>query len=354
VALFVFVTEPNPVNSFMRIFKLISLLIVSFFTFQCVETLITVNVFPDGKYHMKFLSKGDKEDIYDLDFPLPKKDPWLREISKNKNQDSDDSVYVASTEAILSGATIFHPPQEDPGVQRHPIIVNKNVGVFSTSYELLKVFSGRKVHQKYPLLAKALSEASSDSIDMLIETEIIMYCLKMGMKDILHKYPIKELTQQRILNHFRGVFYKAEEEGNLFGILNSSSDVEKNDFVIPESLIRINFRPFADLLPQNYVDECLDAMETYINEANITVSLNDDTYKFACTLPGRIAHSNADSTANDTLWWSFSSQDFLNDDYVIKAASVVYYETKIQRIIVASALVILFVLIFLSKKRKRS
>ena len=99
MALFVFVTEPNPVNSFMRIFKLISLLIVSFFTFQCVETLITVNVFPDGKYHMKFLSKGDKEDIYDLDFPLPNKDPWLRKISKNKNQDSDDSCLLYTSDA---------------------------------------------------------------------------------------------------------------------------------------------------------------------------------------------------------------------------------------------------------------
>ena len=199
-----------------------------------------------------------------------------------------------------------------------------------------------------------MSEASSDSIDMLIETEIIMYCLKMGIQDIQDKYPIKELTQQRILNHFRGVFYKAEEEGNLFGILNSSSNVEKNNFVIPESLIRVNFRPFDNLLPQNYVNECIQAMTPYINEANITVSLNDDSYKFACTLPGRIAYSNADSTKNDTLWWSFTTQDFLNDDYVIKAASVVYYQTKIQRIVVGSALVILFVLIFLSKKRKQS
>ena len=338
----------------MRIFKLILLPIILFFSFQCVETLITVNVFPDGNYHMQFLSKGDKQDIYDSDFPIPNKDPWLYEISKSKTQNNDDSIYVASAEAILSGATIFHSALEGPGVQRHPIMVNKNEGVFSTSYELLKVFSGRKVQQKYPLLAKAMSQASSDSIDMLIETEIIMYCLKMGMQDIQDKYPIRELTQQRILNHFRGVFYKAEEEDNLFGILNSSSNVEKNNFVIPESLIKVNFRPFDNLLPQNYVNECIQAMTPYINEANITVSLNDDSYKFACTLPGRIAYSNADSTKNDTLWWSFTTQDFLNDDYVIKAASVVYYQTKIQRIVVGSALVILFVLIFLSKKRKQS
>ena len=32
---------------------------------NCVETLITVNVFPDGAYHMKFHSEGDKKDIFE-------------------------------------------------------------------------------------------------------------------------------------------------------------------------------------------------------------------------------------------------------------------------------------------------
>ena len=58
------------------------------------------------------------------------------------------------------------------------------------------------------------------------------------------------------------------------------------------------------------------------------------------------------SSLTEGIEWVF--QNTQERDYVIKAASVVYYETKIQRIIVASALGILFVLIFLSKKRKRS
>ena len=59
----------------MRKYHLIILLVISFSALQCVETLITVNVFQDGNYHMKFQSKGDKEDVYDLDFPIPNKDP---------------------------------------------------------------------------------------------------------------------------------------------------------------------------------------------------------------------------------------------------------------------------------------
>ena len=47
---------------------------------QCVETLITVRVFPDGKYHMKFRTEGDKEDIFNQDFPIPMANPWVAEI----------------------------------------------------------------------------------------------------------------------------------------------------------------------------------------------------------------------------------------------------------------------------------
>ena len=166
----------------------------------------------------------------------------------------------------------------------------------------------------------------------------------------------RELKLDYILNHLKEevIVFLLDQNHSPSHAVGIDGRKEKNNFVIPESLIITNFRPFEDLLPQNYVNDCIQAMTPYIDEANITVSLNDDTYKFACTLPGRIAHSNADSTANDTLWWSFGTQDFLNDDYVIKAASVVYYETKIQRVVVASALVILLVLIFLSKKRKQS
>ena len=334
----------------MRIPKIFFLILLSFFMLNCVETLITVNVFPDGAYHMKFHSEGDKKDIFDQDFPLPNNDPWLYETNENE----EDSVYSITSQSVLSGTTNFHSANKGPAVQRHSIIVNKKEKLLFTSYDLLKIFKGRGVSKKYPLLSKVMNNTSSDSIDLLVETEIIMYCLQMGMKDIRDKFSIKELTEKRILNHFRGVFYKAEEEGNLFGILNNTSDDKNNEFFLPRELIKTNFRPFIDILPNNYVLSCLNAMEPYINEANITLGLNDDTFKFACTLPGQITHSNADSTSNDTLWWSFSSEEFIDEDFVIEASSIIYFQNRIQRIIVGSALIILLGLILISKQRKNS
>ena len=334
----------------MKISKLIILFLLSFFVLNCVETLITVSVFPDGAYHMKFHSEGDKKDIYDQDFPIPTNDPWLHEIQESE----DDSIHIITSQSVLSGLTVFHPIDEGPGVQRHPIIVKKEEKLFSTSYNLLKIFKGRGVSKKYPLLSEAMNNISSDSIDLLVETEIIMHCLKMGMEDIRGEFAIKELTEKRILNHFRGVFYKAEEQGNLFGILNNPSEEIKNEFLLPKTLIKTNFKPFIDILPNNYISSCLIAMEPYINEANITLGLNDDTFKFACTLPGRISYSNADSISNDTLWWSFSSEEFLDEDFTIEAASIIYSSARIQRIIVAGALIILLGLILISKQRKNT
>ena len=93
-------------------------------------------------------------------------------------------------------------------------------------------------------------------------------------------------------------------------------------------------------------------MKPYIKEANITVELHDDTFKFAGVLPGLITKSNSDSVKNDTLWWIFSADDFLNDDYMIEAASVIYYPKRVQLIVVIVAGVLLLTLFIYYRKRK--
>ena len=335
----------------MRKLKIILLFFTAFFSMQCVETLITVRVFPDGKYHMKFHTEGDKKDVFDDDFPLPMKNPWASEIIEKGKEDSNETVHIINSEAVLKGPTVFHPETDGPAPQRHPVTIIKNDGLFSTTYSLNQIFKGRRVSQKYPLLAKSMRDAGNDSTDKIVETEIIMYCLRMGMDDLKEEMSIDDLLKERILNHFRGVFHKAEEEGNLFGVMDKDDD-RKDIFFLPRDLIEINFKPFSDDLPKNFSVACMNAMRPYIDEANVTVGLNDDTFKFAGILPGAITRSNADSILSDTLWWSFNYEDFLNDDYVIEAASIIYHPKRVQMAILISALVILIGLIFISKKRK--
>ena len=69
-------------------------------------------------------------------------------------------------------------------------------------------------------------------------------------------------------------------------------------FSLPEKMIRTNFMPFEPMLSSNFVDSCISEMKPYIKEANITVELHDDTFKFAGVLPGLITKSNAETGAS--------------------------------------------------------
>ena len=44
--------------------------VVFLFFYGCVETLISVTIIPDGRYHVKIESQGDERDIKDKDFNL--------------------------------------------------------------------------------------------------------------------------------------------------------------------------------------------------------------------------------------------------------------------------------------------
>ena len=62
--------------------KILILLFATLFSFQCVETLISVRVFPNGEYFMRIRSEGDRTDILNDDFILPQDNGWAAEITE--------------------------------------------------------------------------------------------------------------------------------------------------------------------------------------------------------------------------------------------------------------------------------
>ena len=88
--------------------KILILLFATLFSFQCVETLISVRIFPNGEYFMRIQSEGDRTDILNDDFILPKDNGWVAEITERKKSDSDEPVFILETQALLKGKTIFH------------------------------------------------------------------------------------------------------------------------------------------------------------------------------------------------------------------------------------------------------
>ena len=122
----------------MRNIKLVLLFFSIFLSFQCVETMISVRVFPDGKYLMQFRSEGDEKDVYDKDFPLPAGGIWATDITQKGGSENGETVHIISTQAILNGTTVFQEVNKGPGPQRHPIVVEKQTNLFSSSYRLKK------------------------------------------------------------------------------------------------------------------------------------------------------------------------------------------------------------------------
>ena len=68
---------------------ILALIPISFLLFfGCVETLITINVLPDARYKMSVVSKGDKEDIEDNDFTLPRSKQWSFRMFQEEDEET--------------------------------------------------------------------------------------------------------------------------------------------------------------------------------------------------------------------------------------------------------------------------
>ena len=316
----------------------------------CVETLITINILPDARYRMSIISKGDREDIEDNDFTLPTSEKWSIKSFQKIDDETGDIIYFSTGESLLKGTNLLINNDHN-GALRYPISVKLKKGFFSDTYILHQLFEGREVDKKYPTLAKALLEPSDESKQAIVFTEVMLHCLHESLYSSTSQFNVEDILKERIMNHFNGVFYKTNEDGDLKELSQNEKDESANIIGLPKDFMYSNFQPFNSILPDGYIDSSLAGMIPCVDEANTTIKLNDDTFKLVSTLPGRVFMSNSDSIYNDTLLWSFDLKDFTNDSYAIEAASIIYYPKKIQKAILVGAIIVLFVLFLIAKRK---
>jgi len=334
----------------MSKYKLALTPILCFIHFGCVETLISVNVLPDARYKMSIISKGDKQDIEDSDFSIPKSAQWSHTTYQEEDSETGDIIYFARSEALLEGTNLLVNDHQ-LGTLRYPVSVKMKKGFFSDTYMLHQLFEGRGIDKKYPSLSDALLDPSDESKQLTVFKEVMLFCLSESFNHISTEYEVEGLLKERIVNHFKGVFYKAREDGNLKDLARPPKSNSGEVIDLPVDFIRSNFKPFENILPPDFIEASFIKMLPCINEANSTINLNDDSFKLMSTLPGRIFMSNSDSVYNDTLMWSFDLKDFANDSYIIEAASIIYYPKKIQKAVLVSTILILFVLFLIAKRK---
>lgn len=304
----------------------------------CVETLITVQVFPDGRYSMSFLTKGDSTDVFDHDFPHPSGSAWTTKIEKEHVE--NDEIWVMKTNGIAEGAFLFTSRDDSLTALRHPIQIQRTEGFFATRYTLLNIFKGRNVYLKYPAFGKSLQESDNDSTRWL--DEAFYYMCSAGIKDLQSdpETTINSDLSERVINHIHNTLARINQK-NLF------EELEDKQYFMDQML-----RPFQHDLPTGYSTLLSHATDIYEEELELTSELKDDQFQYRVFMPGVITSTNADTISGDTLKWSFGLNEYMNDDYIIEAASIVYSSQHIQTTILFAAGLLLIVLFLFYRRGK--
>jgi hypothetical protein len=324
----------------MSFTKISWLLLLTGSTLSCVEHLISVRVHPDGNYLVQITTRGDSSDVFDDDFPHPAQSAvWDRRVSREPGE--NEPVWVMETRGLVGGTTRFIPADGDPAPLRHPITVTRKQGYFYTTYRVVQVFRGREVYRKYPRYGRALRDDTSDSTRWL--PDVLHYICAQALNDLARDtaLALEPRLVERLANHLRNYFARVQTEGLLDEITGPR----------PLFLDQL-WKPFAGQLPLHFPERMAAAMEPYEREFRITHHLRDDRFRVDLFLPGRLLHTNADTVAGDTLRWSFDLQDFLNDDYVLAATSIVYSRKQLQQLVVAGVAGVLLVLFIFWRWRR--
>ena len=306
-----------------------------FFT-SCVETIINVRVHPDGRYSMHFTTKGDSSDVFNHDFPHPSGPSWGTRVIKEEGD--EDDVWTMSTQGILTGSYIFTSRNDSLTALQHPIEVEKKEGYFAARYTLRNVFTGRQVYRKYPSFGRSLQESDSDSTRWL--DEAFYYMCSQAIADLQNDpaTAIDNNIAERVENHIRNTLARVSQK-ELF------NELEDKQAFIDQML-----QPFNRDLPPGFGKLLSHATDIYEEELRLTSDLQDDQFEYHVIMPGVISSTNADTITGDTLKWSFGLQQYLNDDHVISAASVVYSVQRIQTAVLIAAGLFLIIL-YLAYKR---
>lgn len=300
----------------MRFRALIIILIVCFITPSCVEHLITIRVFPDGRYLMNVVSRGDSTDVFNEDFPHPSGDPWVTNIKTEIND--EENTWVMTTSGLLTGPTAFSPGYNSLGELAHPIDVRSEKGLFGTRYYFTQFFKGREVFRKYPKFGNSMSSIDNDTTEWI--SEALYYIGSTAISNLQNDSTVMldQLLAARMENYIRG-YVDRKNFTELYSIEDSSK-------LFVEDILK----PFLNVLPSNYELAFQSLVDLYSKEMHITGQLRDDQFNFHIFLPGAILTTNADSISGDTLMWTFGLKEFLNDDYILHAESIIYSKKRIQ------------------------
>ena len=286
-------------------------LLVLILVFSCVEHKFSFTVSPDGSYKVEYKGHGDKNDLTDFDFPLPTSGKWtINSTLENTEAESYDytahrlfkrNEYFPTT--FYNGDSIYFE-----SLLKHPIKVKHYNWFFRESFSFDVEIGGRNVSSKYPKVEQFILDTENPPMGWL--KEALVYLLTETLNQAEMEWNTRPIIAAELLNW----------KNNELEILSDSTLLEEIDYYKNIGL-DIIMQPASPNL-YNEMDSIFKSLE---DELTITLDLIDDSFSFQLILPGILEYTNADSSASDTLFWSFELQDYMNENFVMRANSSINY-----------------------------
>ena len=305
--------------------------------FSCVEHKFSFTVSPDGSYRLEYKGHGDKNDLTDFDFPLPTSGKWtINSTLENTEAESYDytahrlfkrNEYFPTT--FYNGDSIYFE-----SLLKHPIKVKHYNWFFRESFSFDVEIGGRNVSSKYPKVEQFILDTENPPMGWL--KEALVYLLTETLNQAEMEWNTRPIIAAELLNW----------KNNELEILSDSTLLEEIDYYKNIGLDIIMQPASPDLY--NEIDSIFKSLE---DELTITLDLIDDSFSFQLILPGILEYTNSESSASDTLFWSFELQDYMNEKFVMRANSSINYpgRQKAGLFIVFSTILIFWGL----RRRKR-
>ena len=289
-------------------------LLVVILVFSCVEHKFSFTVSPDGSYKVEYKGHGDKNDLTDFDFPLPTSGKWtINSTLENTEAESYDytahrlfkrNEYFPTT--FYNGDSIYFE-----SLLKHPIKVKHYNWFFRESFSFDVEIGGRNVSSKYPKVEQFILDTENPPMGWL--KEALFYLLTETLNQAEMEWNTRPIIAAELLNW----------KNNELEILSDSTLLEEIDYYKNIGLDIIMQPASPDLY--NEMDSIFKSLE---DELTITLDLIDDSFSFQLILPGILEYTNADSSASDTLFWSFELQDYMNENFVMRANSSINYPDR--------------------------
>ena len=289
-------------------------LLVVILVFSCVEHKFYFTVSPDGSYKVEYKGHGDKNDLTDFDFPLPTSGKWtINSTLENTEAESYDytahrlfkrNEYFPTT--FYNGDSIYFE-----SLLKHPIKVKHYNWFFRESFSFDVEIGGRNVSSKYPKVEQFILDTENPPMGWL--KEALVYLLTETLNQAEMEWNTRPIIAAELLNW----------KNNELEILSDSTLLEEIDYYKNIGLDIIMQPASPDLY--NEMDSIFKSLE---DELTITLDLIDDSFLFQLILPGILEYTNADSSASDTLFWSFELKDYMNENIVMRANSNINYPDR--------------------------